>query len=110
MLFLLPVGIFVLDRLVKIWANGTLSRLPRGMTFWPGVLQLYYTENTGMAFGFLSGRRWILILLSLAAVIAVYFAIRPYKLGLWAKLSLLSVLGGRAGNLADRIFLGYVVD
>jgi signal peptidase II len=50
------------------------------------------------------------VLLSLAAVIAVVFSLRPYRLGLWAKLSLLSILGGMAGNLTDRIFMGFVVD
>ena len=110
MLFLLPIGIFIADRLTKVWAQRSLSLRPGGIQLWPGVVRLFYTEITGMAFGFLSGRRWLLVLLSLAAVAAVAISLRPYRLGLWAKLSLMSILGGMLGNLADRIFLGYVVD
>jgi signal peptidase II len=110
MLFLLPVGIFLLDRLVKAWAQRSLSAVPGGIQLLPGVINLTYAQNSGMAFGFLSGQRWLLVLLSLAAVIAVVFSLRPYRLGLWAKLSLLSILGGMAGNLTDRIFMGFVVD
>ncbi len=110
MLLLLPFGIFLVDRLVKILAQRFLSVQPGGVPLWPGVVRLYYAQNTGMAFGFLSGQRWLLVLLSLAAVAAVFFSLRPYQLGLWAKLSLLAILGGMLGNLADRMFLGYVVD
>lgn len=110
MLFLLPVGIFLVDRLVKVWAQRTLSFEPGGIQLLPGIMHFTYAQNSGMAFGFLSGQRWLLVLLSLAAVIAVIISLRPYRLGLWAKLSLLSILGGMLGNLVDRIFLGFVVD
>ncbi len=110
MLFLLPVGIFLVDRLAKVLAQRFLSAQSGGILLWPGVVRLFYTENTGMAFGFLSGQRWLLVALSLAAVIGVAVSLRPYRLGLWAKLSLMAILGGMLGNLADRVFLGYVVD
>ena len=110
MLFLLPIFVFLADRLVKAWAQRFLSNQPGGIRLWPGMVRLIYAENTGMAFGFLSGQRWLLVLLSLAAVVAVILSLRPYRLGLWAKLSLLAILGGMLGNLADRMFLGYVVD
>ncbi len=110
MLFLLPALIFLVDRLIKVWAQQYLSAQAGGILLWPKVLRLYYAQNTGMAFGFLSGQRWLLILLSLVAVAAVAVSLRPYQLGLWAKLSLLSIMGGMLGNLADRMFLGYVVD
>ncbi len=110
MLFLLPVGIYVLDRVTKVWAQQVLAFEPGGMTVWNNMLRLVYVENTGMAFGMLAGRRWLLVFLSLAAVIAAFISLRPYRLGLWAKLSLLSIMGGMAGNLADRLLFGYVVD
>jgi len=110
MLFLLPVGIFLMDRLTKALAQQLLSAQPGGFLLWPGMVRLFYTENTGMAFGLLAGQRWLLVILSLAAVVAVILSLRPYRLGLWAKLSMLTILGGMLGNLVDRIFLGYVVD
>ena len=110
MLFLLPVCIFVADRLTKIWAKQSLALQPGGIIPWPGMLRLVYVENTGMAFGVLSGQRWLLVTLSLAAVVIVAVTLRPYKLGRWAELSLLCIIGGMAGNLLDRVLFGYVVD
>ena len=110
MLFLLPVCILIVDRVTKIWAQQSLAMQPGGMIPWPNMLRLIYAENTGMAFGMLSGQRWLLVLLSIAAVIIVVISLRPYQLGLWAKLSLLCVMGGMTGNLLDRILFGYVVD
>ncbi len=110
MLFLLPVCIFVADRLTKIWAQQSLALQPGGIIPWPGMLRLVYVENTGMAFGVLSGQRWLLVTLSLAAVVIVAVSLRPYKLGRWAELSLLCIIGGMAGNLLDRVLFGYVVD
>ncbi len=110
MLFLMPAGIFLLDRIVKILAQRFLAGLPGGLLLWPGAVRLIYVENTGMAFGLMSGQRWLLIALSLAAVAVIAVSLRPYDLGLWAKLSLMAILGGMAGNLMDRVILGHVVD
>lgn len=110
MQYLLPAGIFVLDRLIKLWAQRRLAGVPGGVDLWPGLIRLYYVRNSGMAFGMLPGQRWLLIVLSLAALAGAIAILRPYKLGLWARLSLLAILGGMVGNLADRALLGYVVD
>ena len=110
MLFLLPVCIFLADRLTKVWAQRFLSLQPGGILPWPNMLRLVYAENTGMAFGALPGQRWLLVILSLAAVVIVTVSLRPYQLGRWAELALMCILGGMAGNLFDRILFGYVVD
>ena len=110
MVFFIPAGIFLADRCTKIWALQVLSRMPQGLTVWPGVFRLYYAENTGMAFGLLGGQRWLLVALSLIAGAAALWALRSYRLRAWARASLLVVGGGMLGNLADRVFLGYVVD
>lgn len=75
------------------------------------VLNLTYCENTGAAFSILQGQRLFLIiatgLLLTGAVIFLLSDKVQGKLLIWA---LALIIGGGAGNLFDRIFLGYVVD
>lgn len=110
MAFLLPLFIFLLDRLAKALAVKNLAGIHGGVPLIPGVIRLLYAENTGMAFGLLSGQRWLLVLFTLIAAVAAFFALKPYRLGHWAKASLLTIAGGMAGNLVDRALQGYVVD
>lgn len=108
--YLIPLFIFLADRFTKVWAQRALSAVPQGVVLWPGVVRLYYIQNTGMAFGMLPGQRWLLVALSFAALIFAIIALRPYRLGRWAEVCLLVILGGMAGNLTDRLLFGHVVD
>jgi signal peptidase II len=90
-------------------------RFGQTKTLIPGILDLTYAENTGIAFGQLqeggSFGRWFFVVLAIAAGIAVlvYF-FRTVRnddriLGACALL-----LAGIAGNLTDRARLGHVID
>jgi signal peptidase II len=108
---LLAPPIVILDQLVKRWAAETLQYSP-SRPFIPGV-DLTYAENTGAAFSILSGpgARWFLVSVSTLAVIAIIAAVfKRWIDGLFGVVAISCVLGGAAGNLADRIFNGYVVD
>ena len=53
----------------------------------------------------------ILILLSLVALVAIYFFfIKNNKLGKIESITIGALIGGILGNLIDRVFRGYVVD
>jgi len=107
-------GIYILDQMSKAWAVRTL-RLGGDKTVIGGFLDFAYAENPGIAFGQLQEGgwwgRWALAALACAAAVAVltYFFRTPRSddrtLGACALL-----LAGIAGNLTDRIRLGYVVD
>jgi signal peptidase II len=77
-----------------------------------GVLHLTYTENTGAAFGMLSGGRWFFILASALAVVGifVYLARRTTPIHRLEMISLGMIAGGALGNLIDRLLLRYVTD
>ena len=99
--------VFLADRAVKLCWN----RIPpEGMPLIPGVLGLYPTRNTGMAFSLLSGAPWLLGALTLAVIAAAFFLLRGKDLSLLTRIGLMMMLGGAVGNLADRLFLGYVPD
>lgn len=79
----------------------------------PGVFQLSYLENTGMAWGMLDGMRWLFLLFTLLIAGAVVFLWHkiPFEPKYRAFRILSTVfLAGAFGNAIDRLFRGYVVD
>ena len=75
------------------------------------VLHLTYVQNTGIAFGLFQNANAVFLVLSLAILFGIIYAMlqtpheqRPLTIffGL--------LLGGAMGNIIDRFFLGYVVD
>ena len=107
-------GIYMVDQASKAWAVRTL-RFGSERTIIRGFLDCVYTENPGIAFGQLqesgSFGRWFFVVLAIAAAVAVlYYFLRTLRnddriLGACALL-----LAGIAGNLTDRVRLGYVID
>ncbi len=77
----------------------------------PYLFNVVYVENRGAAWGMFSEHRWVFILLSSVAILALlgyFFLVRPKdRLLLW---SLILILAGGIGNMIDRLLLGYVVD
>jgi len=75
-----------------------------------GFFEISYSENTGAVFGSFQGRNSIFIIVSFLAIIFIFFYYSKFKESLWMKLALGFILGGALGNLADRIFFGFVTD
>ena len=94
------------DQAVKYLA----CRLQASFTLIPGVLAFTYAENTGMAFSLLSGRSWLLGMISAAVIVLGLLALRRYRLGPLPSVAAMLMLGGAAGNMIDRLLHGYVVD
>lgn len=111
MLYLFFSAVIVIaDQIVKRWAvinlkgQGTID-------FIPGILNLYYAENTGAAFSILKDQRWVFIVVSIIASLFISYLIISKKISSPLGLIPLSmVLGGAVGNLIDRIYAGFVVD
>ncbi|MCR5810899.1 MAG: signal peptidase II [Lachnospiraceae bacterium] len=79
----------------------------------PGVLEFYYIQNRGAAFGIFQDGTFILGLISaiaLAVLIFVYLRVPDGKKYLPLRLVLIFIAAGAAGNLYDRITLQYVRD
>ena len=80
---------------------------------WPGVFELQYLENRGMAFGMLQGRQMLFLVLCIAfCAVMLWLFFRIPKTGYYIPLILAGgiLTGGAAGNFIDRAFRGYVVD
>jgi len=99
----------VADQVSKLFAQRHLVRGPRHVI--EGLFTLRYVQNTGAAWGMLEGLNdWLVVLSFVMLVLIVIFrrsllidtTIHRVATGL--------MVGGIAGNLIDRIRLGYVVD
>jgi signal peptidase II len=70
-----------------------------------------FVRNTGVAFGLLQGRPWLVSLLAIAVLLAFLVAFwRDLPRHRLLQLAVGAILGGALGNLIDRFRLGYVVD
>lgn len=107
---LITVGVVVLDQITKWLAVEYL--IPIGtVPIIKDALHLTYVENPGAAFGMMQNSRWIFLLVSTVAIIAIIiYLIKFAPKNKLALLSLAFILGGGIGNMIDRVALGYVVD
>ena len=113
-LWLLPIAAVIgLDQLTKYLAVLCLKPI-KSFPIIENVLHLTYVENSGAAFGILKNHRWVFMVISTVAIIAVIaFMLASYKKKHYDPLlyiGLAIVSGGGIGNMIDRIMLGYVVD
>lgn len=79
----------------------------------PGVLEFYYIQNRGAAFGIFQDGTFILSVISfvtLIALIVIYLRIPDGRKFLPLRLVLIFIAAGAAGNLYDRVILRYVRD
>lgn len=110
LIILLP-GVF-LDQMTKYMAVMNLKSQP-SFSIIRNILELIYVENTGSAWGMLSGMRIVLIAVTvvLTGMIIHTYMHLPTEPRFSAARTLLSVLcAGAIGNLIDRIWHGYVID
>ena len=102
----LLVGI---DQWLKAWATANL--LPVGsMPLIPGIIELRYSLNQGMAFSLLWGKQGFLIVVTSLALLAVTVYLFWKRPPLVERIAWTMVLGGGVGNLLDRVLSGQVVD
>lgn len=99
----------VIDQLIKQWATAVLQPL-EALTILPGVVELRYFLNDGMAFSMLAGKQTLLIGMTSLMLLCVFLLLLLRKMGPWERISWTLILGGGVGNLIDRVVSGVVVD
>ena len=110
MLYVIAVIVIALDQLVK-WEIVTHLAVNQSVVIIPRMLDLFYIRNHGAAFSMLIDQRVLLIVVSLLVMVAIIYVDRYYAKGKFdMKIALGLLFGGAAGNLIDRVHLGYVID
>lgn len=110
-----PLVVVVLDQITK-WLVRTKIPLYSSVSVIPDFLDLTHVRNTGAAFGFLNavefpGKTIVIALVAICALIGVsIYAGTLAQEHLLPRLGMALIIGGAAGNLIDRIFVGSVVD
>ncbi|MEW6053209.1 MAG: signal peptidase II [Nitrospirota bacterium] len=104
--FLIVVGIVVLDQVTKYWIASSMGPTD-SIELFP-FLHIVNVRNTGAAFGSFRelGSSFFIIVSGMAIVFVIYLLHKR----LYNTIGLSLILGGAIGNLIDRIAYGQVVD
>jgi signal peptidase II len=111
-MLVLLIGLFILflDQLTKQAIRASLVYGDSRPVI-DGFFNVVYVRNDGAAWNILSGHGIILILISLSVLILLFIYRRSFLQEQLSHRVLLGLLiGGIAGNLADRIRFGWVTD
>jgi signal peptidase II len=103
-LYAVAAGVYVLDRLTKLWAEHSLRGHPP-IVLIPNVLDLSYTTNSGGAFSLFTGVPWLFFAASVAISAGIVWMSTRVSSGPTA-VGLGMILGGALGNLTDRLTRG----
>ena len=111
MLYILLLAVLIgLDQWLKYW---TVSHLALGESapLLPGIVRLTRLHNYGAAWSSLSGKTAVLLVVTIALMIAVAVLLLKkivrHPMGV---IGCVLILGGGIGNMIDRFWHGYVVD
>lgn len=100
----------LVDQLTKQLVVTHLA-LGESMDVIPGVFRFTYVQNKGAAFGMLSEHRWVFMVISVLAIVAIFVYLWKFRpASRFACVGLSLVVGGGIGNMIDRCYLTYVID
>lgn len=110
MIIILSIIFVIIDQVSKIIVINNLTN-NKSVEVIKSFFYLTYTNNTGAAFSILTGKRILLILVSLIVIGILIYYIKKTKIEKKInKIALSLVIGGSIGNLIDRIIKGAVID
>lgn len=110
MIIILSTILVIIDQVSKIIVINNLTN-NKSVEVIKSFFYLTYTNNTGAAFSILTGKRILLILVSLIVIGILIYYIKKTKIEKKInKIALSLVIGGSIGNLIDRIVKGAVID
>lgn len=104
--------LLLIDQLTKLWAVKILKPIG-SIKIIHNVLEIYYVENRGAAFGIMQNKQWFFLIITLAVLVCLLWIsgkIPEEKHFVPLKACLYFVGAGAVGNMIDRVFRKYVVD
>ncbi len=96
--------IVIIDQLTKLWVETFLPNV-EGSRFW-----FHLVKNTGAGFGILKDYTFGLAIVSMLAVVLIFYYYKEIKVRKLDQILYGLFLGGVIGNLIDRLFRSYVID
>jgi signal peptidase II len=102
--------VLILDQFTKYLVLRTLGYADQRVVI-DGFFKLVHWGNTGAAWSLFTGKNKILAVISLLALVALFYSRRHFDAHTLAGQCALGLMfGGILGNLTDRIQIGHVVD
>ena len=110
----IAAAVFMIDQTTKAWAIRRL-RFDGDWSVIPNFLSLSYAQNSGVAFSMFDeqgdpGRWGLSVVAAVAGILVLYFFWRTPRSDDRILGSLALLLAGIAGNVTDRLRLGFVID
>lgn len=111
MYYLLIFVVISADQIIKAYIHGSMA-FGESIPIVYEIFHITYVRNTGAAFSILQGQSLLLKVLPILFITAIVVFMRlKGKDQHWSlNTSLSLIVAGGAGNLIDRIRLGYVID
>lgn len=110
MLWLIVLICVAADQASKLLVVSNLQ-LGESLPLIPEVFHLTYILNRGASFSILQGQRWVFIIITVVALVAVLILLRYIPRDFRRLRVLIAVfVGGTLGNFIDRLYLGAVID
>lgn len=108
-ILIMTIFFLLLDQTSKIIIDSTL-KLYETVTVIKGLFYISRVNNTGAAFSILEGKTFLLVIVSLIAILVLIKYMNEFKKTRLGNISFSMLLSGIFGNLIDRVFLGSVRD
>ena len=107
--FIISILTLILDQVSKIITVHVLS-FKKSITIINNFFNLTLVYNRGAAWGLFSDNKIVLTLFTIIAIFIIVNFLKTFKNNIRNNIAFGLLLGGMAGNLIDRLFLGYVRD
>ncbi|MDD5865925.1 MAG: signal peptidase II [bacterium] len=108
-IFILSFIILLIDQLSKIILDKVLI-LGKSIKIFDKFLYITKVYNDGISFSMLTGKRYLIIIISIIILVFLYFYLKKFKENKKNIIAFSLLIGGLLGNLIDRIIHGYVID
>ena len=108
-IFILSFIMLLIDQLSKIILDKVLI-LGKNIKIFDKFLYITKVYNDGISFSMLTGKRYLIIIISIIILIFLYFYMKKFKENKRNIIAFSLLIGGLLGNLIDRIIHGYVID
>ena len=108
-IFILSFIMLLIDQLSKIILDKVLI-LGKSIKIFDKFLYITKVYNDGISFSMLTGKRYLIIMISIIILIFLYFYMKKFKENKRNIIAFSLLIGGLLGNLIDRIIHGYVID
>lgn len=100
----------LIDQIIKLIISINMN-VADSINVIKNFFRITYLQNTGAAFSIFSGNRIFLILITLVALLLIYFIlIKGKDITKIENICYGLLIGGIIGNLIDRVRIGYVID